>query len=421
MDRDLLKKAVERLDLPDVDKRRPAAMRSRLSRERRASPEVLIRMLLVADVRRVCELKGLATTGRKKELIEALLLSDEPKSQRVARAKRNTASPATKTAVARKASSVAAEARGQHRPKSNDAPCKVAPMTAHLCLDFGTAYCKAATCTPGQPPIPLEIGKAVEQGRGDHHMIRTALFISGSGSLFFGEAAVDRAACDGRIPFDTIKDALTSASDVRKLDDNLPTKYNPATPPISKRQSIALFLAFFTQAALRARHAPEREVTRSIAIPVFAKDKTEWVSRVLAESLAQAHDLAEHFGNELFKSVKLREAIRVLNESERPPTWRGVADPPTVAEPVAAVAAQLLHFTPAGSHAPRLMMVVDVGAGTTDMAMFASGQVDGVVTVHHVEGSKRSIPVAGKAIDQALIAHMVNKADGGDRLTLLLH
>ncbi len=50
------------------------------------------------------------------------------------------------------------------------------------------------------------------------------------------------------------------------------------------------------------------------------------------------------------------------------------------------------------------------------MAMFASGQVDGVVTVHHVEGSKRSIPVAGKAIDQALIAHMVNKADGGDRL-----
>ena len=289
-------------------------------------------------------------------------------------------------------------------------------MTAHLCLDFGTAYCKAATCTPGQPPIPLEIGKAVEQGRGDHRMIRTALFVSGSGSLFFGEAAVDRAARDGRIPFDTIKDALTSASDVRKLDDNLPTKYNPATPPISKRQSIVLFLAFFTQAALRARHAPEREVTRSIAIPVFAKGKTEWVSRVLAESLAQAHDLAEHFGNKLFKSVKLREAIRVLNESERPPTWRGVANPPTVAEPVAAIAAQLLHFTPASLGVPGVMMVVDVGAGTTDIAMFAKGEVRSEVTVRHVEGSKRSISAAGKAIDKALIEHMVSKGNGGDRL-----
>ena len=122
MDRDLLKKAVERLDLADVDKRRSAAMRSRLSLARRASPEVLIRMLPVADVRRVCELKGLAITGRKTELIKALLLSDEPKSQRVPRPKRNTASPATKTAVARTASSVAAEARGQHKPKSNDAP-----------------------------------------------------------------------------------------------------------------------------------------------------------------------------------------------------------------------------------------------------------------------------------------------------------
>ena len=250
-------------------------------------------------------------------------------------------------------------------------------------------------------------------------MIRTALFINSSGRLFFGEAAVDKAARDDRIPFDTIKDALTSARDVRELDDDLPTEHNPATPRINRRQSIALFLAFFTQAALRARHAPEREVTRSIAIPVFAKDKTEWVSRVLAESLAQAHDLAEHYGNKLFKSVKLREAIRVLNESERLPNWRGVANPPTVAEPVAAIAAQLLHLTPASladRGVPGLMMVVDVGAGTTDIAMFAKGEVGGKVTVRHVKGSKRSIRAAGKAIDEALIEHMVSKGNGGDRL-----
>ena len=289
-------------------------------------------------------------------------------------------------------------------------------MSAHLCLDFGTAYCKAATCTPEHPPVPLAIGKAVKQGRGDPHMIRTALFVSGSGRLFFGEAAVDRAARERRIPFDAIKDVLTSACDVRELDDNLPTEHNPATQPITRRQSIALFLAFFTQAALCARHAPRRKVARSIAVPVFAKGKTEWVSDVLAESLAQAHDLAKHFGDALFKSVELHEAIRVLNESKRRPNWRAVADPPTIAEPVAAVAAQLLHFTPTGLGGPGLMMVVDVGAGTTDIAMFAKGEVGGIVTVRHVKGSKRSRRVAGKAIDRALIEHMVSKSGRGDRL-----
>lgn len=61
-------------------------------------------------------------------------------------------------------------------------------------------------------------------------------------------------------------------------------------------------------------------------------------------------------------------------------------------------------------------MVVDVGAGTTDIAMFAKGQVGGVVTVRHVEGSKVSLPWAGKAIDRALIDHLVRSGSGGERL-----
>ena len=122
MDRDLLKKAVERLDLADVDKRRSAAMRSRISRARRANPEALIRMLPVADVRRVCELKGLAITGRKPALVKALL-DNESKRQRGPQPKRNAASPPSKNVAARKTGSVAAEeARKQRKPKSSEAP-----------------------------------------------------------------------------------------------------------------------------------------------------------------------------------------------------------------------------------------------------------------------------------------------------------
>ena len=92
MGHDLLEKAVERLGLADdMDKRRTDAMQARLSRTRRASPEVLIRMLHVADVRRVCEMQGLGTTGPKEVLIEAVL-ADESKPQRRARPKRSAAS-----------------------------------------------------------------------------------------------------------------------------------------------------------------------------------------------------------------------------------------------------------------------------------------------------------------------------------------
>ena len=169
-----------------------------------------------------------------------------------------------------------------------------------------------------------------------------------------------------------------------------------------------LYLAFFTQAALRAPDGPERNTRRSIAIPVFSPDKTKWVSTFLAESLGHAHVLADHFGNELFESVELADAIHILDADQR--NVPVAADPATVAEPVAAVAAQLLHFTPTGRKPPGLIMVVDVGAGTTDMAMFASGQVDDIVTVRHVTNSKRSIMVAGKAIDGALVSHVVCKS-----------
>ena len=286
-------------------------------------------------------------------------------------------------------------------------------MPTHLCLDFGTAYCKAASCATGEPPVPLAIGQAVGQGRGDPHMIRTALFISRSGRLYFGEAAVDTAASNGREPFDTIKEALIEAEDERDFDEPLPTEHSPVNPPITKRQAITLFLAFFTRAAFHAQRAPDPGATRSVAMPVFAQQKAKLVSEVLQESLIHAHVLAEHFADDLFASIDLRSAIAFLEElRNRPTSLRSVPEPQTVVEPVAAVSAQLLHYTPSGNAPPGLLMVVDVGAGTTDIAMFAAGQAHGVVTVRHVKGSKRSEPVAGKAIDKALIDHIVGKSDG---------
>lgn len=289
-------------------------------------------------------------------------------------------------------------------------------MPKCLFLDFGTAYCKAATGRRGEPPVALAIGDAVSQGRGDRHMIRTALFVSQSGRVCFGEAAVDAAASEDRLPYDRIKDVLTVAESRSELDEPLCPDDNHTSEHITTRDATTLFLAFFTRAALQAHGGPKRKVRRSIAMPVFEKGKQGWVSEELAEGLAHAHVLAQRFGNDLFRSIDLGDALRALHESRnaRPP--QVVADPPTVAEPIAAVAGHLLHFEPHGMGFPGLMMVVDVGAGTTDIAMFAKGQVDGIVSIRHVKGSKKSLPWAGKAIDRALIDHLVDRGNGTDRL-----
>ena len=73
MNREALKAAVDLFDLDNVDRRSVKAMRSRLSRSRRAIPAILLANLRVADVRRVCELQGLSATGSKQALMERLL------------------------------------------------------------------------------------------------------------------------------------------------------------------------------------------------------------------------------------------------------------------------------------------------------------------------------------------------------------
>jgi hypothetical protein len=71
--RDSLKQICERLEINDVDRRSAEAMRTRLSRLRRARPEVLLGYLREDEVKAVAEVIGMNPRGRKNQLIEKLL------------------------------------------------------------------------------------------------------------------------------------------------------------------------------------------------------------------------------------------------------------------------------------------------------------------------------------------------------------
>ena len=278
-------------------------------------------------------------------------------------------------------------------------------MSQHLCLDFGTAYSKAAVCKPGRAPQPLKIGEVVGHDRGDEYWVPTALFIGQDSQLYFGEAAFDKAPPD-RLPFDGLKEILTAGHSDSELDEALPEPNNPTGVVVTKRQALALYFGFFLQSALRA--SGDRIVKRSIAIPVFEPAKLAWVDTALANILQGAQILADRFGDELFRGISCAAAIDVLKQNHPRLTPR--AERVTVAEPVAAMAAHLLDFRPSSTRGAKIMMVVDVGAGTTDMAMFAAAGKDGKVTVRHVLHSKRSVRWAGKAINSALVSFMTERA-----------
>ena len=75
MDRDTLKAVVDALEMEDVDRRSLEAMRAKVSRSRRAKPEILLAHLNEKQVKAVCEEMGIDPKGRRNALLERLLAS----------------------------------------------------------------------------------------------------------------------------------------------------------------------------------------------------------------------------------------------------------------------------------------------------------------------------------------------------------
>jgi len=73
MDRDTLKGVVDGLEIEGVDRRSVEEMRAKLSRSRRADPEMLLAHLSEKQVKAVCDQMGVDPKGRRKKLMKRLL------------------------------------------------------------------------------------------------------------------------------------------------------------------------------------------------------------------------------------------------------------------------------------------------------------------------------------------------------------
>ncbi|MCL4715096.1 MAG: Hsp70 family protein [Hyphomonadaceae bacterium] len=251
-------------------------------------------------------------------------------------------------------------------------------MTAWtLCIDFGTAYSKAAAAPDGawarfDPAAvrPLMIG--AHEPHGNAFLLDSAIFVDDA-RILFGRAAIARAdalAGRKRMALKSFK-TLLSVSDLdRALNTNAPLSIDPHRL-FQMRDLIVLYLAYLLEAVARASAADPllaeaSRVSLRYAAPAWRSGDGAGMHQSIVRLFGEAEAFRQAAGKKLTAAEGLAiSAVRTLlpkvMESARP------LDMGLIFEATAAAAYTSVGLDDGGSH----FIVVDMGAGTTDIAAIA--------------------------------------------------
>lgn len=290
-----------------------------------------------------------------------------------------------------------------------------------VCLDFGTAMSKAFAALGYGQPLELELGVAAGF---EGFLLPSTLFIGTDERMYFGQEAQEKEDATGSEKhkrIDSIKSSIsqwgphTPDVDIAPLDSDV----NPSqTIRLTKGDAIRLYLAYFSDMAAEAlalhpgySEEDSRYVLRRYARPCWPNPEQQEVADAkMREMLEQAQILADTFRGEWFGGIPLVRLKRALDKvrelGARPSYLVDVGIP----EPVA-VASGVIYET---ENARDAFMVVDAGAGTTDLGLFVFTKRDEVVTVHQVANSIRGLMQAGDKVDN-LLRSVIADREGVDR------
>lgn len=278
-----------------------------------------------------------------------------------------------------------------------------------LCIDFGTAFSKAAVWLDGEDaPIPLDLGGAAGGGL----TTDSAAFIS-DGHLFFGPAAVRRHGEEGDINrslFASPKEHLTH--DHARFQADKPSIEVDPTGLFRTRDLLALYLGYLTSLAGERMEAlgVGRHVIRRFAAPGWGDAQIskstphfDAVSAQLKHLLIDAQILADTLPAAAWREgLDVGIARSALDElavisSDRRESATFVER--SVLEAVAAatgVQDKLINSRPQ-------VLVVDVGAGTTDIGAFKYNVNKDGAKVSAYRDGLRALRTAGNRLDDGLI------------------
>lgn len=291
-------------------------------------------------------------------------------------------------------------------------------ITRTGCIDFGTAYSKVSIVDAEELNElddrcihPLAVGGKDSRSP---YLLPSLLFVNDE-VIFFGskaESSSRRGERRGRVPFTSPKQYLsTHALDV--LDDKLPADIDP-TGQYSAKQLITLYLAYLLR---RAEQAAGEQMLDwpprfRIARPAWKPERAKWGEKMLRELVRHAFILLDHIGDDILSDdglphARVKEAFAAIPDTSDHPddkifeiSEQGTA---TVPEATAVAAASIRP------RRRRVVVVADIGGGTSDFAAFTTG-VAGRNVVAEIAGSATVLREAGDFLDMQLRRMLMNKA-----------
>jgi hypothetical protein len=284
---------------------------------------------------------------------------------------------------------------------------------ARICIDFGTAVSKACLCL--DPAMPLEAGvRPIPIGAvsgADHTLFSPSVLFVDSGRLHFGPSALRRAqgGIEGsRDPLLSFKTVL-GAQDVEAA---LATRIRPSADPTGtfrQRDALVLYLAYLDQLITDA-------LTRMGDLPIgVGRARRRYTSPVWRAGDGRDRVFEAIFNEAAAVSLKLGRLL-VAGEGIsiaqcRDALDRARANPGNgrletgVFEPHAAAATALAYT----NEPTRVVMVIDIGAGTTDIAAFEFDERANPPALAEIKEARQCSALAGDEIDRLIINLLAKK------------
>jgi molecular chaperone DnaK (HSP70) len=290
---------------------------------------------------------------------------------------------------------------------------------ARICIDFGTALSKAAICL--DPTLPLEVGvKPLPIGAisgAEHPLLTPSVIYVDDGRVYFGPQALThahRGVDNARDPLISFKTVLGATN----VQEALQTKLRPSMDPtgtFKHRDALVLYIAYLDQLIREsldlAPNMPRgivnspRRYTSPVWRPGSGIDQS--FEAIFNEAAAVSQMLSRQFLLQ-GEGISIAQCKQALDRAAAAP---GNGNLETgIFEPHAAAAAALA-FT---SQPTRYVIVLDIGAGTNDMAAFDFDETVEPPALSEVKEARQCSALAGDEVDRILIELMLRKA-GFDR------
>ncbi len=291
-----------------------------------------------------------------------------------------------------------------------------------MCLDFGTAMSKAfASEIEGDEIVEglkLKLGHRASGGTSkDIYPVPSSLWIGDDGKIYLGEEAIRRSLhsdpSGSRQRFDSLKrELIWGMKESSPFQQNMNELLNPTGVPLSNGDAITLYLGYLTDLActeIEEEYHCSRYIVRNFGLPSWSPERRVWGEELLRTMLVKAQIVADTFHGKWDNGVSIQAVKSVLEEIDNLDALPEYLIAQGITEPLAVGSARLHQDEPFKG----LVMIVDVGAGTSDMALFvvAKSPKDNRFNAFPVEGCNQSLLQAGDTLDKAMQQAILKKAD----------